>query len=151
MLRGYKERHAVWKSPKMSHLKCWILASSINIDLSGNTVWHFGIFNEIEKVLNETFSVIFKHRVVSAALNILQLLVILEVLKPRWAVWQRSPGWSPIVKVKSIEARAPVPFKCGPMTRKKAVVFPLLMEAAAEISTDFFHEISVSKLVKKLL
>ena len=36
--------HIVWKSPKMSHLSCWILAFSTNFgpikaDLSGNTVW----------------------------------------------------------------------------------------------------------------
>ena len=39
-----KERHSVWKSPIMSHLKFWILAFSSNFcpiktDMSGNTVW----------------------------------------------------------------------------------------------------------------
>ena len=40
----YKVFTFIWKSPKMSHLSCWILAFSTNFgpiktDLSGNTVW----------------------------------------------------------------------------------------------------------------
>ena len=40
----FQQSHIAWKSQKMSHLNCWILAFSTNFcpiktDLSGNTVW----------------------------------------------------------------------------------------------------------------
>ena len=61
--RKKKHTHSVWKSPKLSHFQFWILAVSTNFVLLKVTYLVI-LFNRKLQFFNETFSVIFKHRVV---------------------------------------------------------------------------------------